>query len=330
MAPADAARPLVVAVLRVAEQHVGVVRDLVSADPIRRPRLEPGCRSTVRDRECTRGPVRPPRCGTRPSDPGARPWPRAPTAATDRHVVRLVVEHQVRGDVGGEMNREQRWRQVDRDPFFERTAPATPGPTGALRRRAGRARRKNPSPCKWSRCRCVSRMCSSRSAVFALHRPSPLRAGAGRFPRRAPGDARCRAAPRRSSCCRRSGPCRYRCRHRSPASPDAVASIKRSPFMSPGGQKTVTTPCSCSCPRRTNGYAVAFRLSRVASLIACCAARGWCEGRRWKKATPAGESRRRIGVSSGYPQLQHLTEFEPRRSCPGRRRCGRSATPPRR
>ena len=47
--------------------------------------------------------------------------------------------------------------------------------------------RKNPSPCRWSRCRCVSRMCSSVGAVVVASR---RRAAACRCRRRARARAR--------------------------------------------------------------------------------------------------------------------------------------------
>ena len=106
-----------VAVLRVVEQEVGVVRDLVAADPVGGLVVERDAdrRLVVRD-------VREHLAVLLDAVPDRRALMDDVRGVhrrrADRHVVRLVVEHESGRDVG-EVHREQRRRQVDRDALLE-------------------------------------------------------------------------------------------------------------------------------------------------------------------------------------------------------------------
>ena len=136
---------------------------------------------------------------------------------------------------------------------------------------------------------------------------SRRREGACRCRRRGRAGARSPARPdaaRVAAVAHRVGPGR---RERTTTTPHACAH-QRSPLRSSSGQNTVTTPCSAPA-RRT-------RDTRSRQLLGGCRRTRShrtrrCAGRRWKNATPAGESAPDIGVAVRMAEIDLLAELEP-------------------
>ena len=148
-----------------------------------------------------------------------------------------VVEGELRRHFG-QLHREERRRQVARDPLLEAFPPARAAPRRGSRAPGSQRGTKKPRPSRWSRCRCVRMTWIGRRGSRASSRPSSRMPGA-----RVEHDRACRRAssswtqdvfPPKATV---SGPGAAS----DPRQPHTVAFI-----ASRRSQKTATTPSSSS------------------------------------------------------------------------------------
>ena len=283
--PTNVRGVLVVAVLRVVEQDVGTLRDLVTADPVRRHLLQRDS-----DRWFVIGHVREHVAVLLDAIADRRALVRDGRSVdhrrSDLDVLRFVVEHDV-GRKIGEMDREQRRRQVSRDALFESTAPATPDPTGAPRCRVEQ-RPEEAETLQVVEVK-VRQQDVDLASVGAVDRDAErAHAGAGVEDELVTALQLDLHAARVPAVAHRVGPGR---RERTTTTPHAsrirvsVALVQRPEHRDDTVQLLL---------RADKGYEVASTSRRVPSNAVHRTRR--CAGRRWKNAMPAGESAPDIGV----------------------------------
>ena len=183
--------------------------------------------------------------------------------------------------------------------------------------------RKNPRPCRWSRCRCVSRMCSSTGRSSCIDTPSGRMPGTGVEHEHVPA-VEAHLDTRRVAAVLDGVGTRRRDRPSTPPHAGAHQSVV-SPVAS--SQNTATTPCiSPFAP--SNGYAVASYVASHAVVRGgdepSCARAG-ARRTRCRTASRAGESAHRRASRAAARRRTHR-----RGSRRARRTACRAAAPPRR